>query len=78
MSDAAREILVLTKNDEEPTRFTVIALTFRLALMMSAPFALGGFANTSDTSRPAHLAHTLVALRVVYRIVDFEHFRSIL
>jgi hypothetical protein len=52
----------------------VIALPFTLALVQSGPLDLVGLTpDASDTIRPAYLAHALIALRVVYQIVNSEH-----
>ena len=61
------------------TGLTVIALRFRLAKVSPAPCELVRLApDAADTFRPAQLAHTLRALRVVYEVVDLEHIRSML
>ena len=57
----------------------MIPLALALALMHPAPLDVFGFApDASDPCGPAHLAHTFVALRVVYQVVDLEHTRSML
>src|SRR5262249_46742718 len=61
------------------TSLAVIALPFTLALVQpTSPGSVGLTPDASDAIRPAYLAHTLVAFRVVYQVVDSEHAGSML
>ena len=61
------------------TGFAMVALPFLLTLMPPATANVLGLApDTFDTLGPTHLPDTLVALCIVYQVIDLEHFQSML
>lgn len=60
------------------TGFAMITLSFLLALMHAATADVPGLTpDAPDALWPAHLPDAVVALCIVYQVIDLEHFQSL-